>query len=337
VTSAATRAALVALSAARPAIARLDRSRDPEDLAADIIEGWSGVESALRTLLGGSQASGTDLFHEASQAGLVTLAQANALAAFHAARDRAHDTSYRPTDADLGAAREAFLKLETALLATGELPQAPPARELTPPGMRTTPLGVAEPVPPPGAKKRHGLRWTLIVLAIVAIAGVAAWWFTTGRRDAAMRHALALFEQGDRIGATSEFTRAATYDPSYALPHVYLARIARDANNMPQALQQLQLALADDPGNALALREMGAYLFTQANYELARRFYVRAVQADPSDHAAQGYLGCTLVRLGRADEGARWLERAGNGPWSACTPAPGGAPPTAPAPASVPR
>jgi hypothetical protein len=71
---------------------------------------------------------------------------------------------------------------------------------------------------------------------------------------------------------------------------------------------------------------MGAYLLTAGNYELARRFYVRAVQADPSDKTAQGYLGCALIRLGRVDEGRRWVTRAGPGTWSSCgtmAPAPG--------------
>ena len=43
-----------------------------------------------------------------------------------------------------------------------------------------------------------------------------------------------------------------------------------------------------------ALREMGANMLPQNNDELARRFYVRAVQADPTDKTSQGYLGCAL-------------------------------------------
>ncbi|MGH2634457.1 MAG: hypothetical protein ACRDG3_13705, partial [Tepidiformaceae bacterium] len=50
-----------ALADARAAIIRLDPSRHSEDLAADLLEGWSAVERALRTLLGGSSASGTEL------------------------------------------------------------------------------------------------------------------------------------------------------------------------------------------------------------------------------------------------------------------------------------
>jgi Flp pilus assembly protein TadD len=80
------------------------------------------------------------------------------------------------------------------------------------------------------------------------------------------------------------------------------------------------LALEAEPSNELALREMGANMLTQGNYELARKFYVRAVQANPTDTIAQGYLGCTLIRLNRASEATGFLNRAGAGPWSNCTP-----------------
>jgi tetratricopeptide (TPR) repeat protein len=102
------------------------------------------------------------------------------------------------------------------------------------------------------------------------------------------------------------------------LPHVYLARMAREVGNFTVASQELQLALEAEPSNAIALREMGANLFAQGQYELARRFYVRAVQADPTDKSAQGYLGCTLAKLGRASDATLFLNRAGNGPWSNC-------------------
>jgi tetratricopeptide (TPR) repeat protein len=74
------------------------------------------------------------------------------------------------------------------------------------------------------------------------------------------------------------------------------------------------------PENALALRELASVSFAQQNYDAARRFYIRAIQADPNDKLAEGFLGCSLVRLGRIDEGMRWISRAGPGAWSACAP-----------------
>jgi tetratricopeptide (TPR) repeat protein len=63
---------------------------------------------------------------------------------------------------------------------------------------------------------------------------------------------------------------------------------------------------------------MGAYLYQVGSYDLARKFYVRAVSANPDDPASMGYLGCTLIRLGRIDEGERWITRAGPGVWTSC-------------------
>jgi Flp pilus assembly protein TadD len=117
------------------------------------------------------------------------------------------------------------------------------------------------------------------------------------------------------------FNKAVRENPKAALPHIYLARMAREVGNFTLASQELQLALEAEPSNPIALREMGANLLTQGNYELARRFYVRAVEADPTDKTAQGYLGCTLMRLNRTSEATNFLNRAGPGPWSNCTPA----------------
>jgi Flp pilus assembly protein TadD len=79
---------------------------------------------------------------------------------------------------------------------------------------------------------------------------------------------------------------------------------------------------------------MGSLMLATNNPELARRFYIRAVEANPNDRVAQGYLGCALTRLGRHDEARRFLDRAGSGDWSVCaqqaTPAgPAGLPPGA--------
>jgi hypothetical protein len=42
------------------------------------------------------------------------------------------------------------------------------------------------------------------------------------------------------------------------------------------------------------------------------------VKADPADRLSQGFLGCSLIRLGRTDEGMRWIQRAGSGTWTSC-------------------
>jgi Flp pilus assembly protein TadD len=110
------------------------------------------------------------------------------------------------------------------------------------------------------------------------------------------------------------------------MPHVYLSRMAREAGNLATAQEEAVKAVQLGPNNATALRELASASFAQQNYDAARRFYIRALQVDGTDRLAQGYLGCSLVRLGRLDEGVRWIQRAGSGPWTACAPAPGTVP-----------
>jgi Flp pilus assembly protein TadD len=114
--------------------------------------------------------------------------------------------------------------------------------------------------------------------------------------------------------------RSSANDP---MPHVYLSRRARDANDLVTAKAEAMKAVELGPTNAAALRELAATLFVQQNYAGARTFYTRAVKADPEDRLSQGFLGCSLIRLGRVEEGMRWMQRAGSGAWSRCAPAPG--------------
>ena len=123
---------------------------------------------------------------------------------------------------------------------------------------------------------------------------------------------------GQREKARGEFAKAVKDDPEAATPHVFLARLAREEGDLPSARAQLDTALRLEPKNGPALREMGLILFAARQYDLARRFFVRAVQANPQDLAAQGYLGCALMRLNRVPEGTKWINNAGRGSWQAC-------------------
>jgi len=329
VSTTAQREARAALDAARPAVARLDGTRGPEDLAADLIEMWGAVESALRSLVGTTILSGQPLIREARQRQLINFEHANAIAEFQAVYDRVQNTSYRPTDADINAARGAFLKLDAALLADATSEFARPAPTSTPvassnaPGTATPPLAANDPLASikfQGPPRRIPL-WALAALAVVVIAVIGVTLVARrGGGSASIQQGVDAYVRGQREVAVNAFNKAVREDPHAALPHVYLARMAREVGNLTLASQELQLALEAEPSNAAALREMGANLLTQGNYELARKFYVRAVQADPTDKTAQGYLGCTLVRLNRASEATGFLTRAGQGPWSNCTP-----------------
>jgi Flp pilus assembly protein TadD len=106
--------------------------------------------------------------------------------------------------------------------------------------------------------------------------------------------------------------------PNDPMPHVYLSRLARETSDLATANREAIKAVRLGPTSGPALRELATTLFAMQNYSAARLFYVRAITVDPADHVSQGYLGCSLIQLGRAEEGLRWIQRAGSGTWSTC-------------------
>jgi tetratricopeptide (TPR) repeat protein len=341
-TAGSQRAALDAIHSARPIIARLSMARDKEDLAADLIEAWTATENGLRSLIGGSSLGGQALIRELRQRHFLSLDQANALAEFFAARERASRVDYTVTEGDVNASREAFVKLEAGLMGdaptaapAGTPAPAPPASASRPKSAAYTPGGPLDPsarerfegtptaVPPERARS----SWIAPAIGLAALlaVGAIAWYAVAGRNrgSSALNSGIAAYRENRREAAAGDFMKAAKDDPNDPMPHVYLARMAREAGNMQTANAEAVTAVRLAPTNGVALRELASVSFAQQNYDAARRFYIRAVQADSSDKLSQGFLGCSLVRLGRIDEGTRWINRAGPGAWSGCAPQPG--------------
>ncbi|HUQ46600.1 MAG TPA: hypothetical protein VM033_08130 [Gemmatimonadaceae bacterium] len=339
----AQRAALEAIHSARPLVARLSETRSSEDVAADLIEAWTAVETGLRSLIGGSALSGQMLIRELRQRHFLSLEQANALAEFHAAHERVARTDYQPTASDINAARDAFLKLESGLMgATPTSPYAPggaaaasaaaTARAATLP-MDSVPARAtarADAAPTPVRAPRAGRPgWLVPVLGLVVLLAIGAVaWFTLAGRGGSSAYAegVVAYREGRREAAAGAFIKATKDAPNDPQPHVYLARMAREAGRLQTAQEEAVKAVSLGPTNALALRELASVSFAQQNYDAARRFYIRALQNDGTDKLSQGYLGCSLVRLGRVSEGMTFIQRAGSGSWTGCAPAPGAVP-----------
>jgi tetratricopeptide (TPR) repeat protein len=322
------RKALEALSAVRPPMSRLDRSREPAKLSADIVEAWRGTEVAIRALLGGSMLSGSALIHDARQRHLLTFEQANALAGFAAAAGRCSDAGYAPSDNDLNEVREGFDEFESSLSMVESALKMTPGEAMSTKGLRASPLGTPRPVPLPPEPQPW---WFMAVVgvAVIAVLGAGSYFgyrLLGTRSNATMVNAAAeLYGQGKLEEARDAFEDVIRKEPTNSLAHTYLARIARETGDLKLAREQATLAIEADPKNVNALREMAGALLASRDYEMARRFYVRVVEAAPDDLTAQGYLGCTLYKLGRPDQGKNWIDRAGAGPWSVCA-GPAGAP-----------
>lgn len=369
-------AALTALNGVRPVLTHFETPRGGEDLAADIIDLWTGVESSLRAYVGGSTLGGQQLIRAARQSELISLEQAHSLLEFLAARDRANRTTYNPTQADGDAALEGFRALESALTGSAPVrratPTSPvqaayspraaqkPASPYAPPpaGGRRPPPTIGSKAassrpptieqPPPAylggggtrnveqalAAAEAGRMWpkipprVLIALPVLLLL-IALGYFVMNRSSAdGLSAGIDAMQAGQRERARGEFAKAVRENPNAAAPHVFLARLSREEGDLASARAQLDTALRLEPKNAVALREMGLILFASRQYDLARRFFVRAVQANSEDKSAQGYLGCAMMRLNRITEGTKWINNAGSGPWTACLqPLPAATPP----------
>ncbi len=359
--------ALTALNGVRPVLTNFETPRGGEDLAADIIDLWTGAESALRAYVGGSTLGGQQLIRAARQSELISLEQAHSLLEFLAARDRANRTTYIPTQADGDAALEGFRALESALTGTAAVrratPTSPvqaayspraaqkPASPYAPPpaGGRRPPPTIGSKAaastrpptieqPPPAylggggprnvehalAAAEAGRKWpkipkpVLIALPVLLLVIVVGYFVMNRSSSDGLNAGIDAMQAGQRERARGEFAKAVRENPDAAAPHVFLARLSREEGDLGTARAQLDTALRLEPKNAVALREMGLILFAGRQYDLARRFFVRAVQANPEDKAAQGYLGCAMMRLNRVAEGTKWINNAGSGPWTAC-------------------
>jgi serine/threonine protein kinase len=67
-------------------------------------------------------------------------------------------------------------------------------------------------------------------------------------------------------------------------------------------VRQRAQAMPRVPRTASAMRHIGDHEYATAHYEMARRFYVRALALDSTDAGARRGLGCASVRLGRGGD-----------------------------------
>jgi tetratricopeptide (TPR) repeat protein len=156
------------------------------------------------------------------------------------------------------------------------------------------------------------------ILVVVLLGAGGYFFFARGSSGSNLTSGIDAMQHGRREEARGDFAKAVNGDPNAATPHIFLARLAREDGDLATARAQLDTALRLEPKNANALREMGLVLFASRQYDLARRFFIRAVTVNPKDFASQGYLGCAMMRLNRIAEGTKWITGAGTGPWQSC-------------------
>ena len=164
------------------------------------------------------------------------------------------------------------------------------------------------------------------IVALVVLAAAGGWYAFGRASGSSFDEAASAYSRGSRETARIAFARLAQENPDDARPLIYLGRMARETGDLAEARRFLDRGVRLAPNSALAQREMGSVMLAEGNTELARRFYVRSLEIDAGDRLAQGLLACSLHKLGRVDEAARWSQRAGAGEWTPCLSAAPGKP-----------
>jgi cytochrome c-type biogenesis protein CcmH/NrfG len=168
-------------------------------------------------------------------------------------------------------------------------------------------------------RRTWAVAGALALIVVVGIAAASRGALRKAHASSLVRDGIAAYRAGQNEVAKSRFVDASADAPDDPEPHVYLSRLARETNDLTTATAEGVKAVRLGPNNTAALRELATTMYATQNYTAARAFYVRAIASDAADHTSEGYLGCSLIHLGRSEEGLRWIQRAGTGTWSACT------------------
>ncbi len=327
---------------------------------------WQAAQKVLQLVLERPELTGHALVGEARRLGVLTLSDAHALVGLSSWADRGEAPA--ADEAERLLMRESWMALEHAVPDVPP-PPAPPSPFAPPsggmprqgsPSASSVPPAWAPPPPrrpasesttstpprddaqtddlPDASALVPRRRRTLLVAALAALVVAASagglWWYT-GRADRLYRDGVDAFQRGAREVARTTFVQMAQQHPDDARPLVYLGRLSREDGDLARSRRFLTSAVRLAPGSAIAARELAGVMLADGQPELARRFYVRAIEFDPTDRMAQGFLGCALARLQRVDEARRWIDRAGPGDWQRCLPPlplrpPGALPPAVP-------
>ena len=121
-------------------------------------------------------------------------------------------------------------------------------------------------------------------------------------------HILAMQQRADE--ARSEFQRSITLQPVQTESYYQIGQLELDAHHDAQAQPLFRRTLDRDPNHGGALTGMGILAYRARDYSRAEGYLAAAVKAAPDYAPAHYYLGLTLVRLGKKDEGDRELLRA---------------------------
>jgi tetratricopeptide (TPR) repeat protein len=116
--------------------------------------------------------------------------------------------------------------------------------------------------------------------------------------------------QSALTSATQLANEAIGKDPSVALPHYILGKIARDANQTDRAITEFREASRLDANNFIYAHDLGRSLFLSRRYQEAREAFQNVVRINPNFETGWYNLGGTLRILNRQNEALEAYKQA---------------------------
>jgi tetratricopeptide (TPR) repeat protein len=117
-----------------------------------------------------------------------------------------------------------------------------------------------------------------------------------GEPRASLALGLAYFRSGDFASARPELVKAAAWPSTRAAASYFLARIAREENDLPEALRLADAAVEAHPEYADAHAERGLVLFRLRRFDEAERVLLRAIAIDADNYLANLHLQMLFER-----------------------------------------
>ncbi len=113
-----------------------------------------------------------------------------------------------------------------------------------------------------------------------------------------------------RTQAMLAYRKAIQLFPEYEPPRTNLAVVLIQENQIPQAIEQCRIVLAEDPESVGAHTNLGKAFYAQGRLAEALAQYQRVLEIDPENVDAMASVGAILAQQGQLDAGIAILQKA---------------------------
>ena len=119
-----------------------------------------------------------------------------------------------------------------------------------------------------------------------------------------------MYLEGHLADAASHLRESVRLQSEQLAPYYYLALVARDQGNDPEAIRTLEELLQRYPDHASSCEVLGGLLMSAHRYPEAESSLEKAVRLNPKSVKANYQLGLLLSRMGKKDAADKQLEIA---------------------------